>query len=294
MPGSAQREASTAVRLVFPLFFRDIKPPTIAAKASPNLTMRCAESKLKCLDGNGADHTFFFYLDKLMCHVQSCSLSYVLTSMLDTPSPRMTDLNGATRVAHRAERRGGARYIERRAPKAKCVSGFRRSRSGCLDRLHRSRKFRDKYSGGCEVWLRPALGRVAGQLDRDVVPGSVGQAWHRHRPKLGRDVPRRVSLAGRLGDVDRQRGRCHGDRSGRVSRRRHRASLLFSMPLLAGMVVTGGRNLRHLDVRTPWVPSARADHWQHGWHYRALLPYRDFHRSGRLELGSIPYGCCRS
>ena len=141
----------------------------------------------------------------------------------------MTDLKERTDLKVRpgsltdTERRGGARNIERGARRLQRVSGFRRSRSGCLDRLHRSRKLRDKYSGGREVRLWPALGRPAGQLDRDVIPGAVGQAWYRHRPQPGGDVPRRVSTAGRLGDVDRQRGCCHGDRSGRVSRRRHRA-----------------------------------------------------------------------
>ncbi len=37
-------------------------------------------------------------------------------------------------------------------------------------------------------------------------------------------------------------------------------SLLFQMPLLAGMVVTGGGHLRHLDVRKLWVPAHRTDH----------------------------------
>ena len=70
-------------------------------------------------------------------------------------------------------------------------------------------------------------------------------------------------------------------------------SLLFQMPLFAGMVVTGGRDLRHPDVREARLPADRADHRQPGAHHRPLLPRRDVHRPGRLGLGGAAYRRCR-
>ena len=66
-------------------------------------------------------------------------------------------------------------------------------------------------------------------------------------------------------------------------------SLLFQMPLLLGMVITGDRDLWHPDVRALWLPADRADHRQHGGHHRPLLPRRDVYCSGRLAVCPTPH-----
>ena len=135
------------------------------------------------------------------------------------------------------------------------LSGICRSGRDRLDRLHGPGEFRDQYPGRGEVWLWAALGGVARQSDRDAVPGPLRQARHRHRTEPGGDVPRAVSPAGCLGDVGDQRGCRHGDRSGRVSRRRHRAfaAVPNAAPRRDGR--HGGCNLRHPDVRKLRVPA---------------------------------------
>ena len=59
-------------------------------------------------------------------------------------------------------------------------------------------------------------------------------------------------------------------------------SLLFQMPLLLGMVVTGIVTYGILMFEALWLPADRADHRQLGGHHRPLLPHRDVHRPGRL------------
>src|SRR5208282_5813903 len=91
---------------------------------------------------------------------------------------------------------------------------------------------------GSEVRLRPVMGGVARQCDRDAVSGPLGQARYRHWPQPRGIVPRPFSATGRLGDVGRQRDRRHGDRSRRIPGGAIGLALLLHMPLLAGMAVT--------------------------------------------------------
>ena len=65
-------------------------------------------------------------------------------------------------------------------------------------------------------------------------------------------------------------------------------SLLFGMPLLLGMVVTGHR-LRHPDVREVWLPADRADHRRLHRRDRLLLPDRVVHRAARLARRRLPH-----
>ena len=97
----------------------------------------------------------------------------------------------------------------------------RRSRGDRLDRLYGPRQFRHQHPGRLEIRLFPALGRAAGQYRRHAVPGSVGQARHRHRTQSRRTLPRAFSQARRLGFMDRQRSGGDGDRPCRIPRRRH-------------------------------------------------------------------------
>ena len=50
--------------------------------------------------------------------------------------------------------------------------------------------FATNIQAGAQIRLHAALGRAAGQPDRDAVSGALGQARHRHRPQSRGDVPR--------------------------------------------------------------------------------------------------------
>ena len=153
-------------------------------------------------------------------------------------------------VAVGTYRRHGAPGLGRAARRFDGLLGLRRAGGDRLDRLYGPGELRHQHPGRGQVRLRPALGGVARQRDRDAVPGPVGQARHRHRPQPRGIVPRSFSAAGRLGDVDRQRDRRHGDRSRRISRRRHRTC---SAVAHAAVRRNGGhrsRNLRSVDVRS--------------------------------------------
>ena len=98
-------------------------------------------------------------------------------------------------------------------------------------------------------------------LDRHAVPGAVGQARHRHRPQSRGNVPRPVSrgrsclgmwivseIAAMATDLAEFLGGAIG------------LSLLFHMPLLAGMVVTAIVTYGILTVRAARLPADRTDH----------------------------------
>ena len=61
-------------------------------------------------------------------------------------------------------------------------------------------------------------------------------------------------------------------------------SLLFHVPLLAGMVATAIVTYGLSDVRALRLPADRADHRRHGERHCALLRRRDVHCTDRLEL----------
>ena len=110
----------------------------------------------------------------------------------------------------------------------------------------------------------------------------LGIATGRNLAELCRDEFPRPVVWGMWGD---QRDRRHGDRSGRVSRRRHR-------PVPAVPPAAFGRHgdhglslLRHTHVRRPGFPADRIDHRRHGRPHRALLPRRNVHRAHRLGRG---------
>ena len=121
----------------------------------------------------------------------------------------------------------------------------------------------DQYPGRREIRLRAALGGAARQSDCDAVPGAVGQTRHRHRPQPRGAVPRSFPAPGGLGDVGRQRDRRHGDRSRRVSRRRHRTVALVPDAAVCRNGRHRRRDLRHPDVRGLRVPADRTDHRRH-------------------------------
>ena len=62
-------------------------------------------------------------------------------------------------------------------------------------------------------------------------------------------------------------------------------SLLFHMPLLAGMVVTAIVTYGLLMFERLRLPADRADHRRHGERHCALLPRRDVHCADRLDCG---------
>ena len=119
-------------------------------------------------------------------------------------------------------------------------------------------------------------------IDRDAVPGAVGQARHRHRAQSGRIVPRAFSETGGLGSLDRQRGRGDGDRPRRIPRRRDRPFAPAAYPAHRRHGRHGRPHLRHPDVRGPRVSPDRAHHRLARRGDRALLSRRDVHRADRL------------
>ena len=64
-------------------------------------------------------------------------------------------------------------------------------------------------------------------------------------------------------------------------------SLLFHMPLFAGMIVTAIVTYGLLMFQSLRLPADRADHRRHGERHRALLSGRDVHRAGRLGRGGL-------
>ena len=109
-----------------------------------------------------------------------------------------------------------------------------------LDRLYGPRQLCDEHPGRREIWLWPALGRSAGQSDRDAVSGPVGEARHRHRPQPRRIMSRRISR-GRSSSACGSSARSRRWRPilRNSSAARSASSLLFHLPLFWGMVVTG-------------------------------------------------------
>ena len=109
------------------------------------------------------------------------------------------------------------------------------------------------------VRLHAALGRAARQPDRDAVSGAVRQARHRHRPQSRGDVPRcifRRRSSGRCGSISEIAAMATDLAEflgGAIG-----LSLLFNMPLLAGMVVTAIVTYAHPAARAARLPAARA------------------------------------
>src|ERR1700730_1584136 len=156
--------------------------------------------------------------------IPNCCLNYKLAEVLDAAD----DLRHSAekRVTDRTNRLRGSPGIGKPAQRGAWLSGIRWSGCDCLNRLYGPREFRDEYPGRGEVPVWTTLGGVARQSDRDAVPGPLRETRHCHWTEPGGDVPRAVSPAGCLGDVGDQRGCRDGDRSGRISRRCHRAFLV--------------------------------------------------------------------
>ncbi len=67
-------------------------------------------------------------------------------------------------------------------------------------------------------------------------------------------------------------------------------SLLFHLPLIWGMVVTGDHHLCDPELRAARLSADRADHRRLGRHHQPLLSDRNVHRSGGLGGGGLSYG----
>ena len=154
--------------------------------------------------------------------------------------------------------------------------------------------FATNIQAGAQVRLHAALGRAAGEPDRHAVPGALRQARHRHRPQPRRDVPRAIparrssssmwgasEVAAMATDLAEFLGGAIG------------LSLLFRIPLLAGMVVTAIVTYAHPAVRAARLPPDRAHHRRLRRGDRPLLPDRDVHRAGRTGAKPRCIRCCR-
>ena len=66
-------------------------------------------------------------------------------------------------------------------------------------------------------------------------------------------------------------------------------SILFQMPLLAGMVISGDHHLRRADFRKTRLSADGADHRRARCNHRPLLPRRNVHRSGDVGIGGVAF-----
>ena len=198
-----------------------------------------------------------------------------------TPSPR--NLSDRTELAIR-EVVGGRRARPRSG------AAVRRAGGDLVDRLHGSGQLRHQHPGGREVRLRAAVGRVAGEPHRHVVPGAVGQARHRHRPQPGGDVARPIPAADCRRAVDRRRDRRHCNRPRGIRRRRDRLVAAVQHSAVRRHGRDGDRDLWRFAVRGGRLPPGRTGHRRIGGGDQPLLSRRDVHHAGRLGFGGSAFG----
>ena len=157
-------------------------------------------------------------------------------------------------------------------------------------RLRRPGQFRHQHPGRGKVRLHPAVGGRLQQPDGHADPVAVRQARHRHRPQPGRALPAALSPAAGVGDVGPDGGGGHGDRPGRISRRRPRLQSAVRHPPLGGRVAHGAGDLPHFKPAGARLPAAGSGDHRHGRGHRPVLSGRDDPGQTGLEDAGVPRG----
>ena len=177
---------------------------------------------------------------------------------------------------HGRRRPQGARRPPSRPARLPAV---RRPGGHRLDRLYGSGQFRHQHPGRRAIRLHPAVGGPARQLIAMLFQALSAKLGIVTGQNLARDVPRHISrrplvwamwviseIAAMATDLAEFLGGAIG------------LSLLFRMPLLAGMVVTAIVTYAHVDVAALRLPADRAHH----------------RRDGRASLRSATWSRCSS